>query len=494
MNVRNLISLKSSLFENKTVKQTIFKNTFWLATAEGITRLLKLILFIYVARILGATEYGKFTFALAFVSLFAVFSDFGLSWITTREFSQQREREKEFSSILSLKILLSIGTLILILYGSLFITSDPIIQKVIRILALYVVINNFSGIICAVLRARQKMQYESWGRMVQALVVTSVGFFVLFNFPSVENLSYAYLFASLIAFIFISLIFHFKIFCLTINWNKIIWKDFLGLSWPLAFITVFTLIYTYIDSVMMGYWGQITEIGWYNAAYKIVNVTLIPMALISVSFFPVLSKAFKESKERLQEVFDYQIKLMTILTVPIVIGGIFLAPKIINFVYGSNYSPSILVFQMLMFMAGFIFLSDPCYRILIVINQQKKVFYITLTGAIINIILNFILIPNYSLYGAAIATVITYLILFFLFVGYTKKIASLSPFNLCLLKTLLLSLPATLIMCFVISRPFIYNLNVLAIVPIGGAVYFFTFIILEKFLNPKSRIITIKKS
>ena len=91
------------LFKNLGVRQSIFKNTFWLALEEVISKLLKLILIIYVARILGVTNYGKFIFALAFVSLFVIFSDFSLSIITTREVS--RGKEKEYPAILSLKIL-----------------------------------------------------------------------------------------------------------------------------------------------------------------------------------------------------------------------------------------------------------------------------------------------------------------------------------------------------------------------------------------------------
>ena len=217
MEIKNLIkniSLKPKSFflENTEVKQTIFKNTFWLAVSEGITRFLKLILIIYVARILGATEYGKFTFALAFVSLLVIFSDFGLSHIATREFAREKKKEKEFSSIFSLKILLSLGTLILMIAGSFFVTLSPAIRGVIWILAIYVIIESFAGIIYAFLRARQRMEYESWVKILQAFVVTGAGFFVILNFPSVQNLSYGYLFASLVALIFILIFFHFKIF------------------------------------------------------------------------------------------------------------------------------------------------------------------------------------------------------------------------------------------------------------------------------------------
>ena len=203
---------KSLFLTNQTLKQTIFKNTFWIALATGLSKFSKLFLLIYVARILGATEYGKFTFALAFVSLFVIFFEFGLSNIVTREFARDKEREKEFFSILSLKVLLSLGTLTLILIGSFLVTSDPDIQKVIWILAVFSSAGNFSEIIYAFFRARQRMEYESWAIALEALVVVGIGFFVILNFPSIINLSYGYLLSALLGLIFILTTFHFKIF------------------------------------------------------------------------------------------------------------------------------------------------------------------------------------------------------------------------------------------------------------------------------------------
>lgn len=480
MNVENI---KDLLFNNITQKQIIFKNTFWLALAEGVTRILKLFLFIYIARILGATEYGKFSFALAFASLFIIFSDFGLSTITTRELSREKEKEKEFSSIISLKILLSLGTLILILAGSFFITPDPFIQKIIWILGIYTVISSFSGIIFAFFQARQQMEYQSWAQILQALAITGAGFFIIFKFPSAQNLSYSYLFASLVALIFILIFFHLKIFPLKISWQKSIWKRFFKMSWPLALSAIFGTIYSYTDSVMMGYWGQITETGWYNAAFRIAAAASIPMVLLSQSFFPALSIAFKESKERLQRIWDYQMEIVVFLAVPIVTGGIFLAPKIIDFIYDPTYFPSILAFQLLILMTGLIYLSNPFNQVLLASNQQEKLFWVTLAGAIINVILNSILIPRYSLNGAAFATVITYLLILFLLFRFTQKLTPVKPLNLKLLFSFIGAGISSFLMYFIISQPQIYNLNVLFSISIGATLYLVCFFMYKKILD-----------
>ena len=482
--IKNIILNPSAFFlKNSGTKQTIAKNTFWLTVAEGITRFLKLILIIYIARILGATEYGKFTFALAFVSLFAIFSDFGVSSITTRELAREKEKEREFPNILSLKLVLSIGTLILICFGSFFITPDPVIRGIIWILGIYIIISGFSGIIYAFFQARQKMEYEAWTKILQAVAITGAGFFVLFNFPSVQSLSLAYLFAATIALISILTFFHFKIYHLKLSFNRNIWRNVLIMSWPLALAGIFGTIYSQTDSVMMGYFGQITQVGWYNAAYKIIGATLIPVGLVSISFFPVLSKLFKESKKKLQKSFDYYMQLMILLAVPLVIGGMTLAPRIIDFVYDSSYFPSILAFQILLIMAALSYFCNPLGQVLIVSNQQKRLFWITLSGAIVNVGLNLILIPKYSLYGAAFATVVTLLLIFFLLYKFTSKFTPIKPFNLKFLFTFLGAGLSSIVMYFVISQQIVYNLNVLLSVLIGALVYLMVLTFIKKLIN-----------
>lgn len=483
MKIRNFADIEALLLDNKTIKRTIFKNTFWIGLAVGVSKFLKLALIIYVARILGATEYGKFSFALAFISLFVVFHNLGLFDIVTREFAREKEKEKEFSSILSLKILLGLGALILVLIGSFFITPDSDIRKVIWILAVFSLIGNFSMIIHGFFRARQRMEYESWVTILEALIVTGAGFFVILNLPSIENLSYAYLFSAFIALIFTLILFHFKVSPLRISWQRSIWRKFLAMSWPLALAGLFSTIYIYIDSVMLGYWGQITETGWYNAAYRIIMFTTVPVGIITISFYPVLSKFFKESKERLQNIWDYYLGIMILMAIPLVVGGIILASKIIDLIYGQDFSSSILAFQILIIMAGIVFFSKPLTQALVVSNQQKKVFWITSVGAVINIILNLILIPKFSLYGAAIATVITsFLILFLLFI-FVSKFTSVRPFNSKLFPNLITISFSSMVMYLVISRPQIYNLNVFFSVLIGIIVYSSILFLFKLFLK-----------
>ncbi len=475
----NLKFLQSFLLVNGTLKQTIFKNTFWLTIGTGLSRVLNFVLMVYVARILGATEYGAFAFAMAFVSLFTVIADLGIATILVREFSREKENEKEFHALVSLKMISGILMVILSIAGAFLITQDANIQKIIFILAFATLANSFIDTIYAFFQARQKMEHQALAAVFGAILLTGFGLLVILVFPNAENLSYAFLAANLITIISLLAFFHFKFFPLKISWQKTIWRKYLAISWPLAFTSFFGLLYTYIDSVMLGAYGMITENGFYSAAYRIAWMAYIFTGLAVTSFYPILSKAVGESKEKFQQIWNYQMELMTALAVPLMIGGTILAPKIISFFYGAEFLPSILALQILMIMAGILLLYAAFNQVLIVANQQKKLILATLFGAGINIILNFIFIPKYSLYGAAFASVITQLLLMFLLFIFTVKFTAIRFPNLSFLKFFTKVIVSGAVMSLVISQPQIFNLNIFLAIGAGILTYGISIFILQ---------------
>jgi len=475
-------NIKTILFNNLNVKQIIFKNTFWLAFSMVLNKLLGLVLLIYAARILGAEGYGKFTFAIAFISLLMLFSDFGLSPIITREFAKTKEKIKDFFSLLSLKAVLLFISFILILAGTFLTIQEKDIQKIILILSFFFLINGFVSIFYALFHAYQKMEYESWSEIIQNFLLFIFGLFILFKFPSVENFALIYSFSALLTMIFAFFIFNSKISKFKIEWNFIVWKKFLKMSWPLALMGLFGVIYSYTDSVMLGYLNMIKETGLYNAASKIAMVNLAPTGLIAASFYPALSRFSDESKEKFQRVWDNLLKIMIILAIPLVVGGIVLAQKIIYYFYTPEFAPAIFAFQFLILTAGIIILYRPFYDAMIILNQQSKMFWITFFGAIVNVFLNLILIPRYSFYGAAIATTITNLVNFCIIIIFIKKFTFLRILKKDTFLTIIVSFLASGLMYFVLKQFWFYNVNLFLIIFIAIIIYLLSIIFFKKFI------------
>ena len=454
---------------DRIIKKQIFKNTFWLGLSEGISRLAMFLLIIYVARILGPNQFGVFSFALAFCSLFLIFSHFGLSEIIIRELAEDKENEKKYPAILTLKISLSIFAYLLLFLSSFFISNE--MRKIVWILGIYVLSNNFLIIIYAFFRARQKMKYEAGIKIIQSFLILGMGFILLKYIPSVETLGYVLLGSTLLTILFVLTLFSIFIMPISLSFDFAVWKNFLKLSWPLGLAVAIGVILLRINSVMMGYLGQLTEVGWYNAAYRIVGIAIIFSALMLSSFFPALSKIFKESKERAEQIYNLYREITIAIAVPVVVSGIVLSSKIILFLYGASYLPAVLAFQILIGVAGINFLYNPYSMMFVVSNKQKAILIISSITVGINIVLNIILIPRYSLYGAAIATLISYLILLFITFEISRRFI---PFNLVyrnLFKTLIISIFSTMMMIGIITIPYIFSLHILLLIALGIVIY-----------------------
>ena len=90
------MNIKSLLFDNKTIKQTIFKNTFWLGVAEVVQKGVGFLIVVWLARHFGPATYGQWAFALSFVALFAVLADFGFSTLTVREVARDKLKTAQY--------------------------------------------------------------------------------------------------------------------------------------------------------------------------------------------------------------------------------------------------------------------------------------------------------------------------------------------------------------------------------------------------------------
>lgn len=469
--------------ETKVLWQRILKNTFWLAGAEGLSRVLKLLLFVYMARMLGPGEYGEFTFALAFAALFAVFSDFGVSPILTREFSSKSSFEVEFPFFLSLKILLGAGAMLFVGLGSFFATSDPSIRMLIVLLGAFIVSNAITEAFFAFFRARQNMKYESFTKIFQSLLVTGAGVIVLLKFPSIQNIAIVYLVTSLITLAAITLFFYTKVLAFRLAWRWGVWKSILRASWPIGMMAVFAILYPQIGPVLLGYLGQIQQVGWYDAAYRITFFALIPVLLLSQSFYPVLSRAFRDSSASLQAVWNEQLGAAVFLAFPAAVLGVVFASPLIHFLYGPTFAPSVLLFQLLMISVSLLMVVEPCSQILIASNHQRKNFMVNAWAAGVCVLLNLIGIFAFGVYGAALAFLGTALFLFFSYFGCVLRYTRVQLFHPKLLSSLGAAGLASLFMYSFIGILAQARLHVIFLSIAGFLCYALSFVICKKLIR-----------
>ena len=477
---RVLSNPKEFFLENLTLKQTILKNTIWLSVSEFFVRLFKYLLIIFAARILTVNQYGQFSFALSFIGFFVAFGDLGISQIATRELSKNEEFFQKFSSIFTLKFLLQILTLILIFLTALLTIKDNTTRITIFLLGFYFLFSSLLDNVFIYLRATQKMEYEAIGKILESLFIFIVGISALKILPSCKSLGFGYFLGSFISFLIFFLYFCFKFLKIKFVIDKNLWKEIFLLSWPLAFGGILTTIYANSDSVMIGFFKDYQDVGFYNAAQKIISICIIPLAILSQVFFPALSSSVKEGKSRFQSIFNYLFNSSTFLGIPILFGGLLLANRIIDFVYDPRYFSSIPALKILLFTCFLNYFSLPFSQSLLVLNYQKKIFFVILLTAILNIILNFLLIPKYSFVGASLTTLTSVILNAILMVYLFKKYCQL---DFKLDSTFFTSLLAATVMVAILSQKIILSRHILLLVSLGGISYFLFFYLFYKFFQ-----------
>lgn len=465
-----MLDIKRYFFKNIGVKQTILKNTFWLILAEVATGLLRLVLLIYVARVLGVTEYGRFSFAFSFVSILVIFADLGIINAFTREFSRDKENERKFSALISLEIIISTVVLFLMIAGSFFITNDLVTRRAIWILSIFILITNFLGVFFAFLRSRQIMEYEALAKTFQTVLMFVFSFSILLFFNSIIGLSFGFLLSNLLTIVVFLLFFHFRFHQIKLIYDKSIFK-LLRISWPLSLGFMVSWFYMSISSVLLGYFNLITENGWYGASSKVALTIIMPATFIILSFYPALSSLYATSREKLQGVWNFLMQIMIFLATPVLFGGIILAPEIINFLYGAEFLPSIYILQFLIFAVFFNFVNYPYSLILVASDQQKKNFAVMLFGILTNIILNVVLISKYGLYGANLSTFISSFLTLILTIIVAKYFSSISVFSVDLLKKTMVAISSGLLMSVIIYYLSSISNNVIFLIFVGFLVY-----------------------
>ena len=450
--------------------QRIAKNTGVLLASQIASRIIGFFFIMYTARYLGAAGFGILSFALAFTGIFGVFSDLGLRQLTVREVARDKSlASKYLGNIAVMKIIL-----VVITFGLIAITINLLgypeqTIKVVYLVALSIIFGAFSNMFYSIFQAYEKMEYQSVGHILSSALMLSGALFAISQGFSVIEFASIYFLVSAIALGYAFAVCAWKFVSPKIEVDWSFWKLTIKEALPFGLTGTFITIYLWIDTVMLSLMKGDEVVGWYNAAYRIVLVFLfIPIAFNS-AIFPLMSRFYVSSKDSLKFMFEKHFKYMLIIGLPISVGITLLADKIILLIFGAEYIPSVIALQILTWAIVLIFARTAFERVLESANRQIIVTNVFGGCALLNVILNVILIPRYSYIGAAVATLITDFAVFALIFVWSLKIGYSIP-NKQLIETISKVIAASLLMGVFIE--YFRGQNLLILVFTATIIYF----------------------
>ena len=457
--------------------RSIAKNTSVLLVTQVVSYLLAFFYMMYTARYLGAAGFGILSFALAFTGIFSIFADLGLSTLTAREVARDKSLTSKYLVNVSLmRIILSTITFGLIALTINLMGYPEETIKVVYLLGLYVIFTAFTQMFYSVFQAYERMEYQGIGQMLNAALILGGVIFAMKHGFSVIGLASLFLISSVIvsgySFTVVKLKFYNPA---SVSATKItgfdwsFWKPTIKEALPFGLSVVFSTVFIWIDSVMLSVMKGDAVVGWYNASYRIVLVSLFIPIAFNAAIFPILSRFYISSRESLKLIYEKYFKYMIILGVPIGVGTTLLAGRFILLIFGMEYANSILPLQILIWYPVLVFATSPFCRLFESLNRQMVITRITGICAVINVLLNLILIPSYSLIGASIATVFTEFVLLVLCYIMTMKIGYSLPRKDVAGIIIRVMISSALMGIFIMCFP---NLTLLALLPLSALIYF----------------------
>lgn len=455
--------------------RTLAKNTTVLLVANIISYLLGFFTTLYTARYLGVEGFGILALALSLTGLFGVFTDLGLTTLTTREVSRDKSlANKYIGNTAIIKIFyafLTFGIIALYVY---IVGYPQEVRTVVYLITLSVILSAFTGIFNAIFQAFQKMEYMSLNIIINAILMIT-GILIVIHFGlGIIALSSVYLISSVIVLIITLITYSWKFFVPKIGLDLKFWKPTIKEASFFGVSNILVVIYFYIDSLMLSVMVGYSAVGIYNASYKLIVVLLFIPGIFVTSIFPLMSQHFESSKELLKMEYEKSVKFLFATAVFIFVMGFSFADKIILTIYGTAYTPSIVALQALIFVVPLIFITNLFGNLLGAINRQRILIIITGVSALFNVVLNLYLIREYSYIGASVATVVTEGLVFILMIPYISKHFLRISINENITKTTVTGI-ITVILIYYMK----FNINWLLAAVLGVIIYVLILFILK---------------
>jgi O-antigen/teichoic acid export membrane protein/GT2 family glycosyltransferase len=409
--------------------ERLIKNSIWLFVAEATAKVVGLATQIIAARYLGDEGYGNYSMAFAFSGILVVFVDLGLSIHVGKKVSRSPEQANQYlKSVLGLKkvlVLPIVSALALLVW---WMPGGSDVQVVVGSIGLALVLNGFTEMYLSVFRAFEWMHLVCLVLVVQRALFFLTGYLALLMGYQVVPFSMLFLVVSALS-LFLA------------KWhmnrrnvdkdNSIDWtlsKKILKDSLPVCGVFLCSYIYFRIDSVLIYFLLGKAETGWYNAAFKWVEVLALLVASIRAGIFPALSRSHLGNDDQFQRIGKEAIRYLILIGLPLTIGTFALAPELVQLLYGDLYAMTVQILQIMSLGFILIFINEFIIYLLLSGDRLGEVLKVVLAGSVLNITLNFLAIPKWGVNGAAAVAGITELLLFFMFYHYMTRFSWRIPF------------------------------------------------------------------
>lgn len=469
-----------------SVTERVLKNSGLLMAASLINNIMTFILTLFTARYLGTYGFGLISSATSLVGVFGIFCDLGLSTYAIREVSRDKSATGiYFGTTLLFRIIFTMITFVVFV---LFILNRhmPYDGTVVMILfGFYMIFNSFATFYYSLFQSNEKMKYQTIGNVIYSTSVLFIILLIIYNKSDVTVVAAGYPLAMFLSFVYSLYIAirHYPKF--KVSFDRSFIKNLFVKGIPFGITAVFTSIYFWISLIILSFMSGNVAVGLFSSAQKLLLVLSSIFTLLNNAIFPIMSDLYTTDKDKLVDLYYKIMKYMLMLGFAVAVGCCIFSEDIITLVYGVEYVEASTSLSILIWAGVFMFLSSVCSTLLGAINKQFTVTKIAGIGAFLSVILNYIMISNFSYYGASYSTVFTeftILSLMLIVLYRTEFKLNIKKWILPILQIVLSNIIMAVVLIY-LNLPFILS------VPIAVIVYLLALLVTRAISNEDQKII-----
>ena len=383
-------------------------NVQWFTLARFISLALSFLTTILIARLFGPEQFGILNYVISIIGLFSILSNFGISATLYKELTLKKEKREEiFGSALTLNYITATTTFIIVLISLFFIRESFYVKSLIVLLSLTFLTQPMNLLSFDFLKDREG-KYVAITQIITLIVSSFLKILITYLYSSVTFFILILVAENLISgAIYIYQIKKIKFRNLSFKIQNEQIKYIFYSSLPLILYSAFSEIYSRIDQIMLRSYVDITTVGIYSASVKVAEMWYLVPNILLGALFPALANVKNDRNEYNKR---YNILLIALVISSILISCfIFLFKEgIINLIYGNEFSSAANILGVYIFSIVGFFVSSLIYQDLFLNKNKWAITIIPFLTALINILLNLILIPAKGAVGAALATTVSY--------------------------------------------------------------------------------------
>lgn len=468
--------------ENKG-NNSLFKNSIFNAIYRLLNALFPLITASYVSHVIFASGVGKVASAQNIVQYFVLIASLGIPNYGVREIAKSRmdveEKTRVFSELFLLNMITTLISIV-VYYGMICFLPQFVTEK-----KLYVIVGG--SIILNIINVDWYYQgVEEYVYIAKrSIFVKIVSIASIFLFVKKHN---DYIIYALISVVAIAGNYIFNIANLHKHDVHLVIKG-IGIRRHLKPVlillctTISIELYTLLDTTMITYFCSSEDVAYYSNSVKIVKMIIVVVTSLGTVLLPRLSRYVKEGNfEGCNKIVNTVLSILIFIFLPTGIGIILISDNLVPLLFGNTFMPAVLTLKiaaLLIYALGFSNLFGT--QVLLSFGAENKLLLCTIVGAVSNICMNLTLIPTYQENGAAVASVISEVIVTTMTFVFSRKMIkyriNIRFLILSIIATVFMTIFVCIVNCLITNQ--IFNL----IIAISGAILIY-FGINIMFKNP----------